>query len=166
MRASVCRWPRPGVRTFNFYAPYSTGKHEPALCLWNAKNGEKNPDNVPERRAHRVTHSAAGWGRRRRASGSNGHRSLWCYSPTARSRQPTTPRRLCSPRGSVVAARSADDAAAAAGISVAGVWHTARTTGRRRQRRRLLPPTGPPSISRNAVAELIDNKYYHLLQYY
>lgn len=62
VRARVCRWPRLGVRTSNFYARYSTGKHEAALCLWNAKNGEKNPDNVPERRAHRVTHKTVGGG--------------------------------------------------------------------------------------------------------
>lgn len=62
VRANVCRWPRPDVRTSNFYARYSTSKHEPALCLWNAKNGEKNPDNVPERRAHRVTHKTRSGG--------------------------------------------------------------------------------------------------------
>jgi len=62
VRARVCRWPRPGERTSNFYAQYSTGKHEAALCLWNAKNGEKNPDNVPEQRAHRVTHKTSGGG--------------------------------------------------------------------------------------------------------
>jgi len=45
--------------------------------LWNAKNGEKNPDNVPERRAHRVTHQARGGGG---SSGSAGPTVRAAYS--------------------------------------------------------------------------------------
>lgn len=94
MRACVCRWPRPGgVRTSNFYAQYSTGKHKPALRLWNAKNGEKNPDNVPpERRAHCMTHGAAivGGGRRLRAGGVTAAAAYGVFPPLP-------PARLCMP---------------------------------------------------------------------
>ena len=76
------------VRTSNFYAQYSTGKHEAALCLWNAKNGEKNPDNVPERRAHRVTHQARGGGG---GGGRAGPTVTAAYSVIYPHRTPTTP---------------------------------------------------------------------------
>jgi len=76
------------VRTSNFYAQYSTSKHEAALCLWNAKNGEKNPDNVPERRAHRVTHQARSGGG---GSGSAGPTVTAAYSVIYPHRTPTVP---------------------------------------------------------------------------
>lgn len=100
------------VRTSNFYTQYSTSKHEPALCSWNAKNGEKNPDNVPERRAHRVTHTTRG-------GGGNGGRA----GPTVTAAYGVIPPPRATDRCSVYA--PIGQCARRPGISVARWRHTA-----------------------------------------